>query len=314
LRKVSCSLCAACELTLITRKLRFDKAADVYACRSCGLTFLDQQSFAFPDDFYQKQYHQTYITHIEPDAFNPPAYYEKMKLAVRPWSDKFRQMLTGNEVVLDIGCSTGHFMDLVKNKTHKIYGYELNQKEVAFCRDVLGLEVSDRPLEQRFKEKTFDYIVMIYVLEHIAEPKNFLLFVKKFLKPSGKLVILIPNAQDALLNLFDIPEYRNFYYCIEHLFYYTPATVKLLFDAVGLNGRIEVLQEYPLTNHLNWAYRRKPSDTLISRKGLPDVVLSKMADNEGWGRLWSSFNEQYKQFLKNNNYGDRIWCVFSKEV
>lgn len=309
MKKVSCPLCAASELALITRKVRFYRAADVYACRSCGLIFLDQRSFAFPDDFYQKHYHQTYITHVEPAALNPQAYYEKMKLALKPWADRFRQMLTGNEVVLDIGCSTGHFMDLVKDKTRNIYGYELNQKEIAFCRDVLDLEVSDQPLERRFKEKTFDCIVMMYVLEHIAEPRDFLLSVKKFMKPSGKLIILIPNAQDALLNFFDIPEYRNFYYCIEHLYYYTPATVKLLFDAAGLEGSIEVLQEYPLANHLNWAYRHKPSDTLASRRGLPDIALSETTGSEGWSRLWDSFTEQYKQFLKNNNYGDRIWCV-----
>lgn len=309
MKKVSCPLCVSDELVLITRKVRFDRVADVYACRSCGMIFLDQRSFVFPDDFYQKHYHQTYITHIEPAALNPQVYYEKMKLALKPWADRFRQMLSGNEVVLDIGCSTGHFIDLVKDKTRNIYGYELNQKEVAFCRDVLGLNVSDQPLELRFKEKSFDYILMIYVLEHIADPKNFLLFVKNFLKPSGKLIILIPNAQDALLNFFDIPEYRNFYYCIEHLYYYTPATVKLLFDAAGLRGSIEVLQEYPLANHLNWAYRHKPSDTLASRRGLPDIALSETTGSEGWSKLWDSFSEQYKQFLKNNNYGDRIWCV-----
>lgn len=312
MKKNNCPLCCASGLELITRKVRFGNDADVYACRSCGLTFLDQHSFVFPEDFYQKQYHQTYITHVEPDALNPQAYYEKMKLALKPWADKFKQMLRGDEVILDIGCSTGHFMEMVKDKAHKVYGCELNQKEIAFCRDTLKLDVSDEPLEERFKEGTFDYITMIYVLEHIAEPKELLLSVKKLLKPSGKLVILIPNAQDALLNFYDIPEYRSFYYCIEHLFYYTPATIKLLFDSVGLSGSVEVLQEYPLANHLNWAYRRKPTDTLASRRGLPDAPLSQRADNRGWAKLWDSFNEQYKEFLKNNNFGDRIWCTVGR--
>ncbi|GAG50101.1 unnamed protein product, partial [marine sediment metagenome] len=221
-KEAICPLCEGNNLRLITDKARFGRKADVYKCQDCGLTFLDQNSFDFPEDFYEKEYHQTYITHVEPEALNPQAYYEKMKKATRIWADKFAKMLSGQEVVLDIGCSTGHFIDLVKDKTKKIYGHELNVKETEFCRNVLKLDVSNQPLENRFKEESFDYITMIYVLEHIAKPKEFLRSVKKLLKPDGKLIVLVPNEQDALVNLYDIPQFRSFYYCIEHLFYYNP--------------------------------------------------------------------------------------------
>ena len=182
-KKNTCPLCNSDNLVLITNEVRFRKNADVYSCKNCNLIFLDQNSFEFPKDFYEKEYHQTYITHIEPDALNPQAYYEKMKKANKIWIDKFKKMLTGKEVILDIGCSTGHLIDLVKDKTQKTYGYELNRQEVDFCKNVLNLDVSDQPLKERFKEGTFDYITMIYVLEHIAEPKKFLKSTKKLLKP-----------------------------------------------------------------------------------------------------------------------------------
>lgn len=309
MRKIRCSLCGSDDSGLITDTVRFGKKADVYRCGGCGLTFIDQDSFVFPKDFYEREYHQTYITHVEPDALNPRAYYEKMKKAAGVWADKFAKMLSGQEVVLDIGCSTGHFMDLVRNKTGKIYGQELNRKEIAFCRNTLNMDVSDQPLEERFKEGTFDYITMIYVLEHIARPKDFLSFLKKFLKPGGKMVILVPNARDALVNLYDIPEFRNFYYCIEHLFYYTPETLKRLFDEVGLEGEIEVVQEYPIVNHLNWIFRRVPSDTLASRGKTPDISLRPEAPADSWVALWNKVDELYKGFLKDNSFGDRIWCV-----
>ena len=306
---VVCPLCEGSNLCLIIEKLRFGKEADVYKCQDCGLSFVDQNSFNFPKDFYEEQYHQTYITHVEPDALNPQVYYEKMKKAVKKWADRFGKMLTGGEIVLDIGCSTGHFMDLIGNKAKKVYGHELNKKEVNFCRNILKFDVSGQPLKDRFKEKTFDYITMIYVLEHIAQPKEFLKFIKKLLKPGGKLVILVPNEQDALVNLYNIPEFKKFYYCIEHLFYYNPRTIKRLFDEVSLEGNIEVIQEYPLTNHLNWAYRRAPSDTLASRRRVPDVALADKALVDVWQELWDNFNQLYKTFLKENGFGDRLWCI-----
>ena len=74
-----CPLCKDSKVNLITDAVRFGKKADVYKCQTCELNFLDQNSFNFPKDFYEKEYHQTYITHVEPDAFNPPVYFEKMK-------------------------------------------------------------------------------------------------------------------------------------------------------------------------------------------------------------------------------------------
>jgi SAM-dependent methyltransferase len=236
-----------------------------------------------------------------------------MKKANKQWADKFSMMLSGRETVLDVGCSTGHFINLVKDKAEKIYGHELNRKEIQFCRNVLNLDVSDQPLETRFKPGTFDFITLIYVLEHIAAPHDFLASLAKLLKPGGKFVILVPNVQDALVNFYNIPEFVSFYYCIEHLYYYSPATIKRLFDGIGLGGGIEVIQEYPITNHLNWAYLRAPSDTLAARLGVPNVALQDQAPVEAWSKLWQHFNLQYQTFLKENGYGDRIWCVVGPE-
>ncbi len=309
------AICPSCRMTNLrplADNVRFGNRANVYRCLDCDLTFLDQKSFKFPKDFYEGQYHQTYITHVEPDALDPQKYYEKMKKANAIWADRFRAMLTGREVVLDVGCSTGHFIDMIREKTARTYGCELNRKEIEFCRNILKLDVSAEPVERRFQPGTFDFITMIYVLEHIAEPKEFLEKLNSLLKPEGKLVILVPNAQDALVNFFDIPEFRAFYYCIEHLFYYTPKTLNLLLDKAGLKGETETIQEYPIVNHLNWAYRRGPSDVLASRRGVPDVPLAEGAPQEAWENLWMNFNGQYQAFLKANGYGDRIWCVAGK--
>ncbi|MHA1936581.1 MAG: class I SAM-dependent methyltransferase [Candidatus Thorarchaeota archaeon] len=307
--EITCYLCKGNNLKLITRKVRFDYDAHVYHCQDCSLISLDQTSFEYPTDFYEKEYHQTYITHVEPDALDPEAYYKKMLKATKIWADKVNEMLTGKETFLDVGCSTGHFLELIRDKAKAVHGYELNKKEVAFCKESLGLDVSDEPLENRFDKGTFDFISLIYVLEHIAKPIQFLTHLKQFLKPSGKFIILVPNAKDPLVNFYDIPEFRNFYFCIEHLYYFTPDTLKLVLDKVGLTGSTETLQEYPLANHLNWGYRCKPTDTLASRSGLPDISIEESAPSQEWKALWDQFNVIYKKFLSENGYGDRLWAV-----
>jgi hypothetical protein len=45
---LNCPLCSSSNLKLATNKLRFGYQADVYNCQDCTLTFLDQNSFAYP--------------------------------------------------------------------------------------------------------------------------------------------------------------------------------------------------------------------------------------------------------------------------
>lgn len=303
-----CPICASDEYMLITDSVRFGNRADVLKCTKCSLIYLDQDSFTLPTDFYEGDYHQTYLTHVEPSAFDPESYYQKMLKVTRPWSEKIRSVLTGEETVLDFGCSTGHLLTQIQGDAKEVMGHELNKKEVEFCRDKLGLDVSSAPLEERFSEGTFDLITMVFVLEHIAQPVELLTSLKRFLKPGGSFVILVPNAEDALLSFYNLPEFASFYYCIEHLFYYTPKTIKQLFTLVGMDGEVETIQEYPIGNHLNWGYYKKPSDTLASRGVMPNIPLADDAHLPAWERFWTAVDEEYRGLLRKLGFGDRLWC------
>jgi 2-polyprenyl-3-methyl-5-hydroxy-6-metoxy-1,4-benzoquinol methylase len=306
---IECPLCKQKNTKFITRNLRFKKNADIYECLQCELVFLDQNSFKLPVGFYENEYHQSYLTHVEPDALNPQVYYEKMLKVSAPWANRFIKMLSGGETVLDMGCSTGHFMKMIEGKAGKVCGHDLNIKEVKYCRDELDLDVSSQPLEERFEKGTFDFITLVFVLEHIGNPVAFLRYLKPFLKPKGKILIVVPSITDPLVSFYEIPEFRSFYYCIEHLFYYNKKSISLLFDKSGLSGSVELAQEYPLTNHLNWAYRKRPSDSLAARKYVPDVSVEADIKSDSWEELWRGMDDVYRKFLVNNGYADRLWCL-----
>ena len=307
-----CPLCESRKTTIVADRVRFDHEAHVRRCGECSLVFLDQDSFEFPADFYEHSYHQTYLTHVDPATVDPARYFEKMSIASKPWIERIRGLLTGAEAVLDVGCSTGHVLAGIRDAARSVSGHELSRKEVAYCRDVLQLDVADSPLEQRFAPGTFDYILLIFVLEHIGRPVEFLNDLKRYLKPDGKFVIVVPNVTDPLLGFYRIPEFGRFYFCIEHLFYYSPKTIGELFTRAALFGSIETVQEYPITNHLNWGYRQKPSETLASRRMVPDIALADESKLGAWERFWAEVNESYRQLLKREGHGDRVWSVVGR--
>jgi len=304
----SCPFCGSGDTVVLTDRVRFDRAARVLRCSNCTLVFLDQESFRFPKDFYEHEYHQTYLTHVDPDMLNPARHYEKMSAASRPWIERVRRLLSGKETVLDMGCSTGHVLTGIRDRAAQVYGQELSREEIAYCRNTHGLDVSDAPLHERFERGMFDYILLVFVLEHIGEPVQFLRNLKQFLKPDGKFLILVPNVLDPLIQFYRIPAFAQFYFCIEHLFYYSPRTIGDLIAKVGLGGPIDTLQEYPITNHLNWGYRQKPSDTLAARRRVPDIALADEATLPRWEQFWEQVNQAYGAFLASEGLGDRIWC------
>jgi len=308
----SCPSCKAVDLKLVTDTVRFERKASIYHCNKCDLTFLDQNSYKFPQDFYRAEYHQTYLTHIEPDADQPKKYFNKMKKATKIWADRFRTMLKGNETVLDVGCSSGHFIKLIQDKTRSVYGCELNKKEIEFCKKELDLDVSDEEPRKRFPSLKFDYITCIFVLEHIGQPVKFLKSLKALLKPHGKIIAVVPSLQDPLISLYDIPEFKKFYFCVEHLYYYNQITINNVFRKAGLNGVIESIQEYPLNNHMFWLYQKRAADVLRSRQVIPQAKFAKHSTARAWQAMWQDFNSQYQEFLTDHGFGDRLWCVMGK--
>lgn len=99
--------------------------------------------------------------------------------------------------IMEIGCACGATLLKVRNSnpSAELYGLELNEAaaEVAanFARVEAGnFEVLDRP---DFAAR-FDYILMGDVLEHLFDTDSALQKVRSWLKPSGCLVLSVPNV------------------------------------------------------------------------------------------------------------------------
>jgi 2-polyprenyl-3-methyl-5-hydroxy-6-metoxy-1,4-benzoquinol methylase len=148
--------------------------------------------------------------------------------------------------VLDIGCGTGATLNLLKKtgRCSLTTGLEISKSatEIAaalvdhvFCVDVEQGGVPD-------SLGRFDLILMLDVLEHLKDPWSFLQsIVANHLKPDGKIIVSLPNAQHLslvvplLLGRF---EYTNSGIMDRtHLRFFTLATATSLIKGAGL--RIE---------------------------------------------------------------------------
>jgi SAM-dependent methyltransferase len=103
--------------------------------------------------------------------------------------------------VLEVGCGTGAFLDLVRDRGGDATGIELNASAVEIgrkkgrrvaVRDVCTL-AADEP-------ESYDFVCHFQVLEHVSEPHRFLAACVRLLRPGGRLCIGVPN-NDGYLGL-----------------------------------------------------------------------------------------------------------------
>ena len=112
-------------------------------------------------------------------------------------------------------------------------------------------------LKKKSKKK-FDIIMHFFVLEHVAEPIKFLKGLLKLLKKNGKIIFEIPNAQDALNKIYNIPKFDDFYWSIAHHWYFEEKSLKYCLNRLGKKFEIKLDQRYDLSNHVHWLIKGQP--------------------------------------------------------
>ena len=99
--------------------------------------------------------------------------------------------------IMEIGCACGATLLKVRNSNPSadLYGLELNEAAAAIAANFARVESGNFEVlvKPEFVGK-FDYIIMGDVLEHLVDTDKALQKVHSWLKPSGCLVLSIPNV------------------------------------------------------------------------------------------------------------------------
>ena len=168
---------------------------------------------------------------------------------------KFVENIITNKKVLDFGSGNAGFLTKAKQISSMVCGVELEKAVQPFYQNE-NIVLYDNLQKV---EKKFDIITAFHVLEHLREPRQILQDLKKLLNENGKLIIEVPNANDALLTIYESKPFSNFTYWSCHLYLYTQHTLGMLAKQAGFKvDFIKHIQRYPLSNHLYWLSKGKP--------------------------------------------------------
>ncbi|MBN1896584.1 MAG: class I SAM-dependent methyltransferase [Candidatus Aenigmarchaeota archaeon] len=112
-----------------------------------------------------------------------PNYSNKMLFA--------RKHLDGCRSVLDVGCGQGDYFPMYMEMNVKYCGIDIDPR-VAKGNERIKVASSERI---PFGDNEFDAIVIMDVIEHVADDIKSISEIHRVLSPKGKLIISVPNAR-----------------------------------------------------------------------------------------------------------------------
>lgn len=131
-------------------------------------------------------------------------------------------------IMLDIGCGTGEFLVCANENGWSTIGFEPSLSAASLARNK-GLKLMSS-LED-VESHSVDVITMWHVLEHVIDLEEQISELKRMLKPSGILIIAVPNFKS-----FDAEYYKNYWAAFDvprHIWHFSQKGIYKIFSQRG---------------------------------------------------------------------------------
>jgi SAM-dependent methyltransferase len=104
--------------------------------------------------------------------------------------EKFKNLPKGR--VLDLGCGDGDYAALLKQQGFDVVAADIDKKR--FRHDgAVPFEICDITRVLPFADNSFDYVLLMEVVEHLRDPYDCLPRIHRVIKKGGSLVLSTPN-------------------------------------------------------------------------------------------------------------------------
>lgn len=210
-----------------------------------------------------------------------PAYIEEETLFKNIFQKRANiiNKLTDSGKALEVGCSTGILLSLLREKGWRVQGIEVS-KLAAEAAKKRGIYVILQPFEKyKFNEK-FDLVIFNHTLEHLQNPKDVVEKSYKLLNKNGLIYIDLPNFGGSSAKILGVkwpmllPK--------EHLWNFSLKSLEILLRDIGFNiiyvERTSGIWDYanPLEGIFLSLFNFKKRFFIETLTAIPSLIISKL--------------------------------------
>jgi SAM-dependent methyltransferase len=225
---VRCALCGREEVSPHKRKW----GMTIVKCKNDGMIFTSPR----PSDlrpFYEFDYYHSAL----------PGFYKNYEESARASADEWIRRLeclekaSARGKLLDVGCATGEFLKLARERGWKVCGTEISGWAIEKLREG-GLTVFAGGLPNgKIETASMDAVTLWDTVEHLDNPRAQLEDAFRILRPGGVLMLstgCLPHGDPSGKSYWYFPPW--------HLFYFSEKTMLELLRDTGFRGiEIEII-------------------------------------------------------------------------
>ena len=221
----ACALCSNGR----TRTMFEVDGSVIVKCDDCGLvrqaTRPSATAALYDSDYYATENPKGgYANYFLDSDVNRRTFHDRIRAIEARYGRKGR--------LLDVGCALGDFLIEAKDAGWDVEGVEISHYAAQRARE-RGLRVSAGRIEDLdLPAASFDVITLYDSIEHMTDPVATLAAVRRLLVPDGLVHVVTPNVGGLQARALG-----RFWYHFkpgEHLFYFSPDTLRATLERSGL--------------------------------------------------------------------------------
>ena len=293
---VKCAICESDDYEVIAqgREHEFENTTDdtfhVTKCKSCGLIYLNPR----PDmSEFDTIYPDNYYCHTDnlPGMASKESLLGMLKqqlISEMGFPKRIRSLLKKYPIdteisVIDIGCGNGAALDAFKKigGDHiKTYGVDFD--DMAILATSKKGHTAYRTLfeEADLPKGTFDIVYSSNVIEHVADPAEFMKKVSDVLKPGGLFLCETPNIGSVEARILKKSGHWGGYHFPRHWTFFTPKHIKMLGEKFGLE--VLNIEYFPVPIFWIWTFHSLIFNATTKNKGIADTFFPLLENNRNF--------------------------------
>jgi len=222
---------------------------NIVKCKNCGVIYNKLQPSS---EELRQLYDDRYFRSETPSTFGYLNYLSAKDHIVRlyrPRLDIIERKYKKSGRLLDIGCATGFFLQLARERGWQVQGVEISKYATDYAKHELGLDVFQGSLEETtFNDEYFDVVTMWDTLMHLPNPYETIVEVNRILKCGGVLALDTANMNSLNCKLLG-KNWSVLQKPQEHIYYFSANTLKKLLEKCNF----EVMEKNALSSPLSLA-------------------------------------------------------------
>ncbi|MDB5251369.1 MAG: bifunctional 3-demethylubiquinone-9 3-methyltransferase/2-octaprenyl-6-hydroxy phenol methylase [Flaviaesturariibacter sp.] len=263
-----CPVCSSARTTLWTTAKDYEYSSTTdryryYACADCDALFIDP----VPSGLLSIIYPANYYSFV--DSKRTLVHRAKEALDRRSFKKLFRSIAADRVNVLDIGGGTGWLSDLVRTVDNRVALTQIVDidRHARALAESKGHRYFEGPIEKFETRDRFHLVLMLNLIEHVADPLALLQKAESLLAPGGIILVKTPNVR-----CWDARLFRRFYWgglhAPRHWVLFSEQSFRLMVGGTGLRiDKLQYTQGAPF-----WAYS---IIALLHRKGLVRITANR---------------------------------------